>query len=154
MVGFLLGMSLCGSKSASAILFEGFDSPLDMSIDKGVWRKNITQLHAPRGKVKHVAPFWVCGSASFEINSFFVKAKHRIRKRSIQKPKRNQRRERIKPNPKVLAMQAKAKAQMESEGRKMIKGFVHICPSKMIDGELHLHQDSALGVEGCAYASA
>jgi hypothetical protein len=72
-------------------------------------------------EVKH-APFWVGGSASFEINSFFAKAKHRIRERSYvsesKSPNGIKGVKAIKPNPKVLAMQAKAKAQMESEGAK------------------------------------
>jgi len=51
-----LGISLYGSKSASAILFEGFDSPPDMSIAKGEKEYYLQE-------VKH-APFWVGGSAS------------------------------------------------------------------------------------------
>ena len=59
-------------------------------------------------EVKH-APFWVGGSASFEINSFFAKAKHRIRKRSYVSESKS---------PNGIANFESEKAQMESEGAK------------------------------------
>jgi hypothetical protein len=45
MVGFLLGMNLCGSKSASAIRFEGFDSPPDMCTRLPVWQSPLPQTY-------------------------------------------------------------------------------------------------------------